>query len=377
MSVSVLHVYRTYYPDPPGGLQEAIRQIALTTKAFGIESSIFALSPTPDPVEIVRQEAKVIRGKSWAAPASCDLGGISTIRHFAELAKSVDIIHYHFPWPFADLMSLLVRPSTPALMTYHSDIVRQRLLGLAYAPLRQTMLASMKAVVATSPVYAKSSPVLSRPRVADKVRIIPLGIDESSYPAVGDNTIFEDLNLSPAQPYFLFIGVLRYYKGLHSLLSAAGSTRAKIVIAGVGPENDALQQMARQLGLHNVIFAGRISNPAKVALLANCRALVLPSHLRSEAFGMVLVEAAMFGKPMISCEINSGTSFVNKDKETGFVVSPETPDALAYAMNALADDPLLAETYGHAARSRYDALFSANALGQAYSSLYHEILLAR
>jgi glycosyltransferase involved in cell wall biosynthesis len=80
---------------------------------------------------------------------------------------------------------------------------------------------------------------------------------------------------------------------------------------------------------------------------------------------------------MISCEINSGTSFVNKDKETGFVVSPETPDALAYAMNALADDQLLAETYGHAARSRYDALFSANALGQAYSSLYHEILLAR
>lgn len=372
--MKTLHVYRTYFPDPPGGLQEAIRQICAATQPFGVESTIFALSPTPEPPVVERPEGRVVRYRSWAEPASCNLGGVSAFRAFAELARGVDLIHYHFPWPFADLLHLLVRPQVPAVMTYHSDIVRQRWLGRAYAPLMSRMLGSMAAVVATSPAYARTSEVLSEAGLRGRVRVIPLGINENSYPEHGNDAVLERLGLDEREPFFLFVGVLRYYKGLHTLLEAAASVQARVVIAGSGPEGAALRAQARKLGLTNVVFAGQVTDEEKVALLKRCRAFVLPSHLRSEAFGMVLVEAAMFGKPMVSCEIGTGSSYVNADGETGFVVPPENAAELAGAMNRLAVDIDLAMRYGQAARLRYERLFSGQALGSAYAALYHDVV---
>ena len=148
---------------------------------------------------------------------------------------------------------------------------------------------------------------------------------------------------------------------------------AKVVIAGSGPEGASLQALAAKESADNVVFAGQISDPEKVALLKRCRALVLPSHLRSEAYGMVLVEAAMFGRPLISCEIGTGTSYVNAHEETGFVVEPESSGALALAMNTLLNDDALSARMGETARSRYEILFSGPALGRAYAGLFREI----
>jgi len=372
--IRVLHVYKTYYPDPPGGLQEAIRQIAMSSAQFEIESRVFTLSPIPDPEVIIRSEASVVRCKSWIAPASCDLGGLSSLCKFSELVKWADVINYHFPWPFADFLHLIIQPAIPAVMTYHADIVRQRFLGKVYFPIMSRMLIAMSAVVSTSPAYAKTSPILSDASLADRINVIPLGIVESTYPKGGEEQILNNLCLDDGRPYFLFIGVLRYYKGLHSLIDAAASLRARVVIAGSGPEEHSLKNKVDNLHLSNVVFAGQISDLEKIALLKNCRALVLPSHLRSEAFGMVLVEAAMFSKPMISCEIGTGTSFVNIHEETGIVVPPESSVDLALAMNLLTDDTNLALAYGKAARARYEEKFSGDALGKAYSDLYKTVV---
>ena len=157
-TMRVLHVYRTYFPDPPGGLQEAIRQIAMSAVPLGIEAQIFTLSPTPYPPTITRPEAIVIRKRSWLAPSSCDLGGPDAFREFRSLARTADLIHYHFPWPFADVLHLAIRPKTPAVMTYHSDIVRQRMMGMAYSPLMRRMLHSMSRILATSPAYVTGHP---------------------------------------------------------------------------------------------------------------------------------------------------------------------------------------------------------------------------
>jgi len=373
-SLRILHVYRTYYPDPTGGLQEAIRQIATASALLNIESRVFTLSPLPIPAEIKRPEAFVFRCRSWASPASCDIGGLSAIKKFSECTNWADIIHYHFPWPFADLLHLIVRPKKPAIITYHSDIIKKQLLGLGYIYFSRWMLQSMTAIVATSPAYARTSSVLQNPNIRNRVRVIPLGIDENTYPQQANEGVIQRLFLDDDEPFFLFIGVLRHYKGLHTLLQASNSVNARIVIAGSGSEEVNLKKQALQLNLKNVIFAGQISDAEKVALLNRCRALVLPSQLRSEAFGMVLVEASMFGKPMICCEINTGTSFVNIDGETGLVVPPESPVNLASAINLLATDHALALKYGNAARARYEKLFSAKALGQAYSDLYREVL---
>lgn len=368
-----MHVYRTYFPDPPGGLQEAIRQIALSTSAQGVDNTIFTLSPQPAPTILMRPEARVVRSRSWIAPASCDIGGVAAFKAFAHLAHEADVLHYLFPWPFSDVLHTLTRPATPAVLTYISDVVRQRWLGAAYAPMMWHTLRQMRVIVANSPAYARTSPILSHPDIRGKVRIIPLGIEESSYPKEGDDAVFNRLGIKTDEPYFLFIGVLRYYKGVHFLVRAAKTLGAKVVIAGSGPEGANLHALAISEGANNVVFAGQVSDAEKVALLKRCRALVLPSHLRSEAYGMVLVEAAMFGRPLISCEIGTGTSYVNAHEETGFVVEPESTEALTLAMNNLLIDECLFARMGTAARKRYEKLFSGPALGQSYAGLFREI----
>lgn len=368
----VLQVYRTYFPDPQGGLQEAIRQIALATQPFGVETRIFTLSPTPHPAVLQRPEGGVVRSRSWAAPASCDLGGPDAFARFAEQVRWADIVHYQFPWPFADLLHLLTRVRKPTLMTYVSDIVRQRALGTVYAPLMRRMLRSMDLVVTTSPAYARTSPVLAS-LAPERLRVVPLGIVEESYRDAIEGARGIDLTGRVQAPYFLAIGVLRYYKGLHFLVEAAAITGLRVVIAGDGPERAALESRARELRAP-VVFLGHVDDAEKMALLRDCQALVLPSHLRSEAFGMVLLEAAMTSRPAISCEIGTGTSFVNLHGETGLVVPPADPAALAEAMRTLAGDPQLRERFGAGARARYESVFAGPALGRDYTALYQELL---
>lgn len=375
--MKVLHVYRTYFPDPPGGLQEAIRQICLATKAHGVENTIFTLSPDPEPKIIRREEATVVRSRSWAAPASCDLGGPDALSTFRELAAASDVVHYLFPWPFADVLHLAAGSGKPSVLTYISDVVRQRALNAFYAPLMWRTLKSMQAVVSNAPGYARSSPVLSDLRLKDQVRQIPLGINESSYAKDGDDGVFDRLGIASNSPYFLFIGVLRYYKGLQYLIEAAASLNVPVVVAGSGPMEKSLVSQAKALGLSNIKFAGQVSESEKIALIKSCRALVLPSHLRSEAYGMVLVEAAMFGRPLISCEIGTGTSYINLHDVTGFVVPPERPAALASAMQKLVEDEAMASSFGVAARQRYEDLFSGHAMGRGYASLFQEVCARR
>jgi rhamnosyl/mannosyltransferase len=153
-------------------------------------------------------------------------------------------------------------------------------------------------------------------------------------------------------------------------MEAASATGLPIVIAGDGPEGADLRQLSQSRGARNVIFTGSVTDAEKHALMRNCRALVLPSHLRSEAFGMVLVEAAMLGKPMISCEIGTGTSFVNLDGVTGLVAKPNDAGDLGRALREIETSAARAAQLGMAARQRYESLFSGESLGRSYANLF-------
>jgi rhamnosyl/mannosyltransferase len=371
----VLHVYRTYFPDAQGGLQESIKQISLATKQFEVESKIFVLSPNPSPKNIQSPEGEIIRSRSWYAPASCDLGDFSSLATFKELLKWTDVVHFHFPWPFADVLNLLSFCKKPKVMTYHSDIVKQKKLNLLYSPLRNFTISSMDAIVATSPNYISSSLILKKLYKLPKLKVIPLGILEQDQRKINLNEEFSYLNRHQLESdsYLLFLGVLRYYKGVHTLIEAANQIQSKIVIAGNGPEIENLKFLVASLHVQNVVFLGEVTDSQKHILLKNSTAVILPSHLRSEAFGMVLIEASLHGKPMVCCEIKSGTSYVNLHRETGLVVEPENPQELASACNLIVSDKNLAIQFGAAARKRYEDLFSGSALGLAYSNLYNDL----
>ncbi len=374
--MNVLHIYRTYFPDPPGGLQEAIRQICVGCKDLGVNSAVYTLSPNPEPLEFDRPEAHIFRSRSWMAPASCDLGALHSWTQFAKAANWADVLHFHFPWPYADVLNLLPAAGRkPRVMTYHSDIVKQKLLGALYSPLMRHTLATMDKVVATSPPYAKTSDVLKANVRPERLQVIPLGmadIDASEALGPEADRLIARLGLA-GKPFVLALGVLRYYKGLNTLVAAAKDIEGTIVIAGSGPEGAALRQQAKEAGLSNVVFAGQVSEVEKKALLRHCTGLALPSHLRSEAYGMVLLEAAIHSKPMISCEIGTGTSFINQHEKTGFVIKPEDPAALSHAANALLHNRGLAESYGRAARIRYEENFTDRIMAQSYHDLYHQV----
>lgn len=375
--MNILNIYKTYFPDPPGGLQEAIRQICLTTSRVGIKNTIFTLTPNLDQRIIEFPEAKVVREKSWWAPASCDISGPASLKTYGELIKRTDVIHFFYPWPYADLLNLLVPSKKPKVLTYISDVVQQKFLNKLYAPLMWRTLHQMDVIVANCEAYAQTSPILSHPSIRNKVRVIPLGIDESSYPTANQlipSTPYQLASLNSGEPYFLFIGVHRYYKGLHTLIKASVNCNAKVLIAGSGPKTMELKNLANQIGASNVIFLGQVSDIEKMSLIAGCRALILPSHLRSEAYGMVLVEASIMGKPMISCEIGTGTSFINLDGETGIVIPPESEEKLAESMQLLLNDAGLAARMGSLARKRYEENFSGIVLGNKYAKLFKELI---
>jgi rhamnosyl/mannosyltransferase len=369
----ILHFYKTYYPDSVGGVEQVIRQMCVGTGRLGVSNQVLSLSRQTD-LKPFAFEGHMVHRVPQNFELASNAVSVQAIARLARMAREADVVHYHFPWPFMDLAHFLARVNKPSVVTYHSDIVRQKALLRLYQPLQHRFLQSVDAIVATSPNYLGSSTVLDRYR--DKTRVITFGLDKSSYPEP-EQARLDGWRAKLGPKFFLFVGVLRYYKGLHILLDAAAGTGYPVVIVGAGPIEQELKARAERLGLNNVVFLGRVDELDKVALLKLCYAVAFPSHLRSEAFGISLLEAAMFGKPMISSEIGTGTTYINVDRQTGLVVPPSDHEALRAAMRTLWDDPATAQEMGRRAEARYWQLFTAEQMAERYASLYQELVARR
>lgn len=368
--IKVLHFFKTYYPETMGGIEQVIFQIAQGGAEHGFSSEVLYLSERGAARNERVGNHVTHRSKLDLHVASTGFS-LSAIKDFSQLAKEADVVHYHFPWPYMDLVHFATRHGKPSVVSYHSDIVKQKTLLKLYQPLMNRFLSSVDCIVASSPNYAQSSPVLTRFR--DKVEIIPYGLDRTTYPVVSEEKLAYWRN-KVGSKFFLFVGALRYYKGLNYLLDAAKITGLSVVILGRGHQEDELKEQASRLGLSNVQFLGGLGDEDKAALLTLCHAFVFPSHLRSESFGISLLEAAMYGKPLISCEIGSGTTYINIANETGLVVPPQDVGALASAMKMLAEDTTLAQRMGKRALQRYQDVFSADSMAAAYAAIYRKLV---
>jgi glycosyltransferase involved in cell wall biosynthesis len=366
----VLHFYKTYYPDSVGGVEQVIRQMCVSTGRQGITNHVLSLSRDQN-LEPFDYEGHTVHRVPLNVEVASNAVSVQAIGALARMAAQADVVHYHFPWPFMDLAHFLARIDKPTVVTYHSDIVRQKALLKLYQPLRHRFLKSVDAIVATSPNYLASSAVLDRYR--DKTRVITFGLDKSSYPAP-EQARLDHWRARVGQKFFLFVGVLRYYKGLHILLDAVAGTDYPVVIVGAGPIEAELKARAKRLGLKHVQFVGAVDDHDKAALLDLCYAVAFPSHLRSEAFGISLLEGAMYGKPMISSEIGTGTTYINVHGETGLVVPPSDHEALRAAMQRLWDDPRMAREMGQRAEARYWQLFTSAQMAENYARLYEELV---
>jgi len=282
-----------------------------------------------------------------------------------------DIIHLHFPYPLGELSYLLRGGGRKAVVTYHSDIVRQRVLLKLYRPLLWRFLEKARCIIASSPPYIQSSPYLKS--LAHKCTVIPYGIDLTLFRSLDDEGT-EAIKRRYGGPLILFVGKLRYYKGLSYLIQAMQGVEATLLVIGQGPMEREWHTLAGRLGVtHKVLFLGQVNDEELVRYYNASEFLVLPSCQRSEAFGIVLLEAMACGKPAISTELGTGTSYANLDGQTGLVVPPGEPVALREAINKLLWDEALRRQLGERAKERVRREFSAQMMVDRMIALYQAL----
>ena len=366
----VLHVYKDYAPVL-GGIENHIKLLAEAQAARGHEVGVLVTSRDRQTHVETINGVRVLFAARLATVSSAPI----SLALFSLLRRETpDIVHLHFPYPPGEIANLCVGRARHTVLTYHSDIIRQKFLRVFYAPVMQRVLARVDRILATSPNYVASSPVLSRWQA--KCTVVPLGIDPTPFEGASPSAAFLERARGKADGLLLFVGHLRYYKGLNYMLRAlCDLPRARLIVVGVGPMEDAWRGLARELGVEDrVQFAGDVPAAELPLYYAACDVFVLPSSERSEAFGLVQLEAMAAGKPVVCTELGTGTSFVNVDGETGLVVPARDPHALASAIASLIDDARLRAQMGAAGRARVQQQFRLEKMVDRVLALYEDLI---
>jgi rhamnosyl/mannosyltransferase len=228
------------------------------------------------------------------------------------------------------------------------------------------------AIIATSPNYLASSPVLAHHR--EKCVVIPLGIPLQDFDSCDPRRV-ADVRQQYGGRLIVSVGRLVYYKGFEYLIRAMTRVQGRLLIVGEGPLRGRLNALAADLGVSDrVTFLGRIDHQSLVSCYHAAKVFALASIARSEAFGIVQIEAMAAGLPVVNTQLDSGVPFVSLDGQTGLTVPPANPDSLAAAINRLLDDDALRQSFGRAAAMRARQEFSLESMTSKTLALYDRVV---
>jgi len=357
-----------FYPPHMGGIETHVQVLSRELqKRVNVE--VLVASETKDEEEFWDDRVKVTRVGTRLKLSGAPLcpGLSSKIRR----AKA-DLVHLHLPNPPAILSYLASGHRGQVIATYHSDIVRQQFLAKAFDPILRLFLRKCAAIIATSEKYVKTSPVLSD--YVDRCRIIPYGIPIKQF-STYDSVEIARIRKQYGPRLIISVGRLIYYKGFMHLIDAMRNIDGHLLIVGDGHLREDLENRARANNVfHKITFLGEVHNDDTVPYYHAADVFALASIARSEAFGIVQLEAMTCGKPVVNTDLDSGVPWVSLHEQTGLTVPPNDPLALAGAINKLLDDPELRETYGRAARNRVDDEFDQDVMLERMVELYSEVL---
>lgn len=287
-----------------------------------------------------------------------------------------DIVHLHLPDPMAHLAFAALPRGPKLVLSWHSDIIRQQRALKIYRPLLDRLVARADAVIGATPRhYSASTQLQSCP--PEKFHVIPYGLDYERYgPALHQAAAARLRACHGGGPLIFALGRHVYYKGFEYLVQALARMPAgRLLLGGSGPLTASLRELAARLGVADrVEFLGYIADADLPAYYQAADVFCLPSIAPSEAFGLVQLEAMACGKPVVCCELGNGVTWVNRHGETGLVVPPRDPAALAAALSRLLDDPALCRTLGETGRRRAREEFSVQAMAQKTLDLYRSLL---
>jgi rhamnosyl/mannosyltransferase len=371
-ALRILHVYKDYHPVI-GGIENHVRALAEAQAAQGHQVRVLVTASGLRREDTTMAGVRLLRSSRLATVASTPLSPDLALRLALERP---DLTHLHAPYPVAELAWLLAG-RRPMVLSYHADVVRQKRLMSLWAPGLRTVLRRASAVIAGSPAMAESSPFLRE--VRGKVFVAPYGIDTARFdldPTARAAARARWRGDAPEAPWLVFVGRLRYYKGLHVLLEAlAALPEVRLLVVGSGPMGVALRTQAEGLGIAaRLRWLGDVSDADLPGVLAAGDAFVLPAHARSEAFGIAMLEAMAAGLPVVSTELGTGTSWLNQDGRTGVVVEPGDPQDLAAGIDRLLSDPARRDRLAAAAAARASERFSRAAMVARVGEIYARAL---
>lgn len=358
--MKVVHVYKDYYPPVYGGIEQHMHD--LVHGLSGIEFTILTASRSRRAKVDWDHGVRVIRAAEFGRPASAPIapGWFGALR-----SVDADVFHFHMPNPFAEAALIAGRSRVPLVVTFHADVARRPLYTL-YRPVQDRLLAAARSIVVSSQRLLETSPVLGRH--ARRANVIPFGTDVSRWrprPPLADT-----LRARFRPPLVLFLGRLAHYKGLDLLIEASRSLDATVVIVGHGPERKRLEALARRSRSGRIAFVGSVPNDERGGYYHAADVFVLPSTSRLESFGIAMLEAMACGTPVVSTEVMTGTSWVNRHGETGLVVPPNDARALHEGIGRLLADEARRRAYGEEAARRVASCFRKEPMLADVASLY-------
>lgn len=367
------------YPPWIGGLESHVAHLSHAVTAIDSGVRVSVVTGQVGRARMTTEEnggVRVLRattlGRVVRTPIT--LGTRSLIRH-----TQPDLVHFHSPNPWTELVAPLDERGVRVIVTYYHDVIRQKKLFRVYCPILDRLLRRADRIVVWSHELALTSPVLHRYR--DKIAVIPGGIETSRFlPSARSRQQAQEMRrvLVPEGPVVLFVGRLVYYKGIEFLISAMRDVRATLLIVGRGELDETLHRLVRRLGLGSRIRFFTDVGDAELPLYFQASdLLVLPSCETTETFGLVQLEAHASGIPSICTALPSGVTFVNLDGVTGLVVPPRNAERLAEAINELLSDPRRREDMGRRAQQRSVELFDISRCASEMVQLYRELVPSR
>jgi glycosyltransferase involved in cell wall biosynthesis len=290
--------------------------------------------------------------------------------------RPFDIFHLHFPDPLSHLTSMLLPSNVRRVITWHSDIIRQKRLLALYKPFQSRIVRQANALIAATQAHFDSSTQIPADVPASRRHVIPFGLDYAPLELNARTTLLRDelRQCGGGRGLVFALGRHVYYKGFDVLIDALKHTDAFLILGGDGPLRPKLEQQAANLGLRDrIVFAGRIPEQDLAAYFHACDVFCLPSVEQSEAFGLVQLEAMACGKPVVCTQLNNGVNVVNVSGETGFAVPVRDALALGQCLARLLDNPALRQRLGEQAQ-RHTEKYSVATMTASHLRMYQDLL---
>ncbi len=368
----ILHVAKYYYPYA-GGMESIVKDLCEGLAAKGHQVTVLCSHDKLEYAEEFINGVKVIRLPRFGVIFGQNLN-LGVILKLRKLAARSHIVHLHTPNPLFEMASLLIPKKVPVVCTYHSDIVRQKLLLKFYRPFFEKFLSRLASIYVPTFNHIKFSQFLNQRE--DKCSIVPFGIHTEHLKST-ESTIQEAMRLRHQYgPYAIFIGRLVGYKGVPVLLKAMKNISQNLVIVGDGPDREKLEEMISEYDLEDrVHILGKVFDPIKfAALIHGSEFLVLPSVTPNENFGIVQLEAMACSKPVVTTRLESGVPAVGIEDQTTCLADPGDSDQLADKMNYLFENVDEKLEMGKAAKERFEKFYTFQSMIDIQDNCYKELL---